>query len=43
MVQLSDNQIEVFKSKLTNAYFGGTVISAYRAALNAAGADLNVP
>jgi hypothetical protein len=43
MVQLSDNQIEVFKSKLTNAYFGGTVISQYRAALNAAGADLRVP
>jgi hypothetical protein len=43
MVAASDGQIESLKSKLTNAYFGGTVISQYRAALNASGAQLTVP
>lgn len=43
MAQLPDSTIESYKSKLTAAYFGGEVISRYRAALNASGANLTVP
>jgi hypothetical protein len=43
MLALPDSQIESYKSKLTNAYFGGEVISRYRTALNASGANLTVP
>lgn len=43
MVGLPDSTIESYKSRITAAYFGGDVISRYRAALNAGGAGLTVP